>query len=376
MADWDTARAIAALFPGAEESTSYGQPAFKVRKRLFAPGRAPTAPRPVHWPRTSTKPGEELLVVRDPSSTSRRPTTTAIRSSSPGSSSRTALHCASGSRTPGSCGRRGCWSTPTWPAPGRPRGASTRPASSTADAIQHAPTSATACASSPCRWGMSRTTNAGSRSTGARGTARERQSATVIVSSPSTAPGMKKRNIAISGGNTPSTASASAGRSKRPPTPARTRRISNPGAAVRPASRRRAGPHPRRRASASARATGGRTRSPRRKGTASPGSRTSWRGSRGSRFSAIQRSRSIVSECAGSVANAATWKPAPSTSVAAAARRPAGVKPRAGARREVGRSPQRRAECHARDHFHRRPVRATPGGTTTARSPRTSRSRP
>ena len=36
MADWDTARAIAALFPGAEESTSYGQPAFKVRKRLFA----------------------------------------------------------------------------------------------------------------------------------------------------------------------------------------------------------------------------------------------------------------------------------------------------------------------------------------------------
>lgn len=36
MADWDTARAIAASFAGAEESTSYGQPAFKVRGRLFA----------------------------------------------------------------------------------------------------------------------------------------------------------------------------------------------------------------------------------------------------------------------------------------------------------------------------------------------------
>jgi hypothetical protein len=36
VADWETARAIAGSFPGAEESTSYGQPAFKVRKRLFA----------------------------------------------------------------------------------------------------------------------------------------------------------------------------------------------------------------------------------------------------------------------------------------------------------------------------------------------------
>ena len=36
MADWETARAIAASLPGAEESTSYGQPAFKVRRRLFA----------------------------------------------------------------------------------------------------------------------------------------------------------------------------------------------------------------------------------------------------------------------------------------------------------------------------------------------------
>jgi hypothetical protein len=36
VADWETARAIAGSFPGTEESTSYGQPAFKVRKRLFA----------------------------------------------------------------------------------------------------------------------------------------------------------------------------------------------------------------------------------------------------------------------------------------------------------------------------------------------------
>jgi hypothetical protein len=36
MADWETARSIAGSFPGAEESTSYGQPAFKVRRRLFA----------------------------------------------------------------------------------------------------------------------------------------------------------------------------------------------------------------------------------------------------------------------------------------------------------------------------------------------------
>ena len=35
MADWETARSTASSFP-AEESASYGQPAFKVRKRLFA----------------------------------------------------------------------------------------------------------------------------------------------------------------------------------------------------------------------------------------------------------------------------------------------------------------------------------------------------
>jgi len=36
MADWATVREIAGAFPGAEESTTYGQPAFKVGGKLFA----------------------------------------------------------------------------------------------------------------------------------------------------------------------------------------------------------------------------------------------------------------------------------------------------------------------------------------------------
>jgi len=32
---WDTVRKLALAFPGAEESTSYGTPAFKVRGKLF-----------------------------------------------------------------------------------------------------------------------------------------------------------------------------------------------------------------------------------------------------------------------------------------------------------------------------------------------------
>ena len=36
MADWDTVRAIAVTLPGAEESTTYGKPAFKVKGKLFA----------------------------------------------------------------------------------------------------------------------------------------------------------------------------------------------------------------------------------------------------------------------------------------------------------------------------------------------------
>jgi hypothetical protein len=36
MADWTTVREIAGALPGAEESTTYGQPAFKVGGKLFA----------------------------------------------------------------------------------------------------------------------------------------------------------------------------------------------------------------------------------------------------------------------------------------------------------------------------------------------------
>ncbi len=35
MADWGTVREIASGFPGVEEYTSYGQPAFRVGKKLF-----------------------------------------------------------------------------------------------------------------------------------------------------------------------------------------------------------------------------------------------------------------------------------------------------------------------------------------------------
>ena len=35
MADWRTVREIAGSFPGAEESTTYGKPAFKVGGKLF-----------------------------------------------------------------------------------------------------------------------------------------------------------------------------------------------------------------------------------------------------------------------------------------------------------------------------------------------------
>jgi hypothetical protein len=35
VADWETVREIATGFPGVEEATSYGQPAFRVRGKLF-----------------------------------------------------------------------------------------------------------------------------------------------------------------------------------------------------------------------------------------------------------------------------------------------------------------------------------------------------
>lgn len=36
MATWDTVREVASSFPAVEESTMYGQPAFKVKGKLFA----------------------------------------------------------------------------------------------------------------------------------------------------------------------------------------------------------------------------------------------------------------------------------------------------------------------------------------------------
>ena len=36
MAGWETVRELAAAFPGTEESTTYGQPCFKVGGKLFA----------------------------------------------------------------------------------------------------------------------------------------------------------------------------------------------------------------------------------------------------------------------------------------------------------------------------------------------------
>ena len=35
MADWETVRELAGAFPGVEEGTCYGEPAFRVRKKLF-----------------------------------------------------------------------------------------------------------------------------------------------------------------------------------------------------------------------------------------------------------------------------------------------------------------------------------------------------
>jgi hypothetical protein len=35
VADWDTVRELAGALPGAEEGTCYGEPAFRVRNKLF-----------------------------------------------------------------------------------------------------------------------------------------------------------------------------------------------------------------------------------------------------------------------------------------------------------------------------------------------------
>jgi hypothetical protein len=61
MADWATVREIASALPGAEESTTYGQPAFKVGGKLFAwlsPDRAAEGALAVH-----VDPGEKELLL-------------------------------------------------------------------------------------------------------------------------------------------------------------------------------------------------------------------------------------------------------------------------------------------------------------------------
>jgi hypothetical protein len=54
MTDWGTVREIAAALPGAEESTTYGKPAFKVGGRLFA------------WMSPDRNAGDALAVRVDP----------------------------------------------------------------------------------------------------------------------------------------------------------------------------------------------------------------------------------------------------------------------------------------------------------------------
>src|SRR5262249_25277752 len=115
------ARAVAASFPGAEESTSYGRPAFKVRKRLFAwvsPDDAAKGALATYVDEAE----KELLIDSNPELYFSTPHYAGIRSCSRASSALTARRCASGSRTRGSRGLRGSSPTPTWPARGRPPG--------------------------------------------------------------------------------------------------------------------------------------------------------------------------------------------------------------------------------------------------------------
>ena len=64
MPDWDTVREIAGALPGAEESTTYGKPAFKVGGKLFvwiSPDRHADDALAVR-----VEPGEkELLIASD-----------------------------------------------------------------------------------------------------------------------------------------------------------------------------------------------------------------------------------------------------------------------------------------------------------------------
>jgi hypothetical protein len=54
MSHWDTVREIAQALPGAEESTTYGKPAFKVNGKLFA------------WLSPDAAAGDALAVRVDP----------------------------------------------------------------------------------------------------------------------------------------------------------------------------------------------------------------------------------------------------------------------------------------------------------------------
>lgn len=61
MADWETVRQIASMLQGSEESTTYGQPAFKVGGKLFAwmsPDRAAAGALALR-----VDPGEKPLLI-------------------------------------------------------------------------------------------------------------------------------------------------------------------------------------------------------------------------------------------------------------------------------------------------------------------------
>ena len=80
MADWATVREIASALPGAVETTTYGQPAFKVGGKLFAwlsPDRAAERALAVRVDPTRRS-SSSALTMR----TSRRRTTTGTRSCS------------------------------------------------------------------------------------------------------------------------------------------------------------------------------------------------------------------------------------------------------------------------------------------------------
>ena len=66
MPDWETVREIASALPGAEESTAYGKPAFKVGGKLFV-WMSPSSDAPPDALALRIDPEEKpLLVASDP----------------------------------------------------------------------------------------------------------------------------------------------------------------------------------------------------------------------------------------------------------------------------------------------------------------------